>query len=102
MEPVPLSDETLRRVHAVFPQELWQEVIDVLTRECGSNLPFFEKFNAVQLERARFSALKLSGGNMKDLMRAVEVAQQDWRDLFVAAGFGNDPEAHKSWFPEKK
>jgi len=47
----------------------------------------------------RFAALKLSEGNKDKLLRAAQLAQYDWRDLLVAAGFANDAEAHNSWAP---
>jgi hypothetical protein len=52
-----------------------------------------------QLERFRFSALKLSGGKLDKLRQAVELAQQDWRDLLMAAGFGDDVTEHERWLP---
>jgi hypothetical protein len=51
------------------------------------------------LERIRFSVLELSGGNIDKLKRAITLAQKDWRDILVAAGFANDPLAHKTWNP---
>jgi hypothetical protein len=51
------------------------------------------------MERIRFSVLKLSNGDMKKLVDAIELAKVDWRDLFMAAGFGEDPQAHKKWQP---
>jgi len=49
------------------------------------------------MERVRFAALKLSEGNTDKLLRAAQLAQRDWRELLVPAGFANDAEAHKSW-----
>jgi hypothetical protein len=51
------------------------------------------------MERIRFSVLKLSEGKIDELVRAIELAQVDWRDLFMEAGFGHDPEAHNKWEP---
>jgi hypothetical protein len=53
----------------------------------------------VSLERIRFAALKLSAGNLEALRSAVGLANRDWRDLLMAAGFGRDVDAHRSWHP---
>jgi hypothetical protein len=53
------------------------------------------------VERIRFAALKLSEGSIARLKQAVLLANTDWRDLLVFAGFGGDPSAHKSWIPER-
>ena len=52
------------------------------------------------IERVRASVLKLSEGSMDKLRYAVKVAKEDWRDVFVAAGFGHDPLAHRVWLQE--
>jgi len=31
---------------------------------------------------------------------AVHLAKADWRDLLVSAGFANDINVHKQWFPD--
>ncbi len=61
--------------------------------------PQAPRADATSLERLRFAALKLGGGRLADLYDAVDLANTDWRDLLVAAGFAEDVEAHKSWFP---
>jgi hypothetical protein len=100
--PPPLSPETERRVSLLFLPESRAEASRLLITECGSNLPFFEKFDQFEMERARFSALKLSRGNIEALKDAIELAKADWRDLLVAAGFGDDVDAHRSWLPESR
>ncbi len=51
------------------------------------------------MERLRFAAIKLSKGELNTLLDAIVLAQTDWRDLLVAAGFANDVHAHQSWLP---
>lgn len=72
----------------------------LLLEECGYNLSFLGKVNAAAMDRFRFAVLKVSGGNMEKLCRAVQFAQQEWRDLLLAAGFANSLDAHKSWLAE--
>lgn len=96
---IELSDRTLEIVNALFPQEQRGEVIELLKMECAENIPSCEDDDKFQMERIRFSVLKLSEGGMDKLVQAIELAQVDWRDLFMAAGFGDDTEAHNKWVP---
>lgn len=72
----------------------------MLVKECGNNLPFLDKLSEYELERFRYAALKLSNGDLKQLRRAIKMANLDWRDLLMAAGFGQDSNAHTEWLPE--
>ena len=94
-----LSPETLRRLHILFPSRLNRPAAQLLVSQCGNNLPFCEDADMYQLERIRFAALKCSGGKLALLEKAVKLAQQDWRDLLMAADFGYDAEAHRAWEP---
>ena len=97
---VPLSAATEERLAAVFPTpEDAEQARRMLERECGSNLPFLQDGTPESLERFRFAALKLSGGSLEELRRAVRLAQMDWRDLLMAADFGRDLHAHEAWEP---
>src|SRR4051812_27966356 len=95
--PSPLSPETQRRIDLLFRPEERAEAAALLVHECGNNLPFLQDLDEYDLERFRFAALKLSGGDLVRLHEAVRLAQRDWRDLLVWSGFGNDVNAHKSW-----
>lgn len=101
MSHVPLSSDTIVRLHSLFSEPEWNEAERLLVEQCGSNLPFCESADARSLERIRFAALKLSQGELAALRSAVELAQVDWRDLLVAAGFAWDVRAHESWFPSR-
>ncbi|OLB97478.1 MAG: hypothetical protein AUI02_00910 [Acidobacteria bacterium 13_2_20CM_2_57_12] len=94
-----LSQDTERRIAALFPPSSRAEVSELLIVQCGNNLPFCDGDDEFQLERIRFSALKLSAGNIGKLRDAIKLAKTDWRDLLVAAGFADDPAAHKRWIP---
>jgi hypothetical protein len=69
----------------------------MLVDECGDNLPLMDDPELV--DRVRIGAIKMSDGDMAKLRQAVEVAKVDFRDLLVAAGFGNDARAHRRWEP---
>jgi hypothetical protein len=51
------------------------------------------------MDRCRFAALRVSGGDWQKLHSAVRLAKTDWRDLLVVAGFADDPQAHLRWTP---
>jgi hypothetical protein len=92
-----LSEATWEKVREMFPSGQDSEVAKLLQTECGNNLPFLEKETPYGLERVRFAALKLSEGSMEKLGAAVKLANADWRDLLVAAGFADSVDAHKHW-----
>lgn len=63
-----------------------------------SNLPSLEALDDIELERFRFTALRVSGGNLDQLKEAIELAKADWRDLLLQAKFWT-LNSHKSSFP---
>ena len=98
MKNQPLSPRTRLCVARLFAPELRAEVEQLLTAECGNSLPFLANLDASRLERFQFAAIKLSAGRMDMLLRALLLAQRDWRDLLMAAGFGEALDAHDKWF----
>jgi hypothetical protein len=92
-----LSERTRLIVHKMFPAEEQDEVARLLVEQCGNNLPFLGDLDEVALERFRFAVLKLSGGDFEALPRHIEIAQTDWRDSLVAAGFGHSLTEHERW-----
>ena len=55
-------------------------------------------FTPEGLERIRFSVIKLISQNPKNENIAFNHAKMDWRDLFMAAGFGKSGTEHERWF----
>lgn len=94
-----LSAETEKRISLLFPPNEQQLVRTILCEECGNNLPLLENLDERKLERFQFAALKLSEGKLEKLGHAIALAKADWRDLLMAAGFGEDVDAYKSWLP---
>lgn len=92
-----LTPKTTRRIEVLFAAQEWGNVMGLLESECGQNLASLGNATPRQLERVRFAALKLSGGNIEKLYEAIALAQTDWRDLLMAAGFGESIHAHKKW-----
>ena len=99
---VDLSEATRRRLDLLFVEGDRAEAAALLAADCADNLPFYDEATSASLERVRFAALKLSGGDLAKLVDAIALAQTDWRDLLVVAGFSEDTRAHESWWPGEK
>jgi hypothetical protein len=99
---VSLTDATVERLRFLFGEDTQAEAASLLERECSNNLPLLESAGPAELERFHFAALKVSRGNIERLRSAIELANQDWRDLLLAAGFANSSEAHLWWQPRKR
>jgi len=97
-----LSPETIRRLDILFRPEDREQAKALLYERCGNNLPLLEKNDMYQLERFRFAALKYSDGDLSMLEAAVKLAQEDWRDLVVTAGFADGVEGHQQWEPQRR
>ena len=94
-----ISEATKQRVLAMFASGGAPEAETLLAMDCGRNLPGMDDATAKELERIRFAAIRLSGGDIGRLRDAIRLAQIDWRDLLVAAGFADDIQAHERWQP---
>jgi hypothetical protein len=95
-----LSPETLRRINILFSEENREAAKTLLYEKCGNNLPGLSQTNTNEMERLRVAALKCSDGNLSKLESAIKLAQRDYRDLLMAAGFGHDIYAHQTWEPK--
>ena len=94
-----LTERTRDRLRALFAPSAQAAAAWLLEHECGTNLPFCEDSDGEALERIRFAVLKLSGGDTARLHEAVALAQTDWRDALMAAGFGESTTVHLDWDP---
>ena len=98
--PPELSPRTKELVERIFSPKQVVEAMYWLEEECGNNLPSCKNHGPYEMERIRFAVLKLSQGNINRLLRAIDEARMDWRDLFMAADFGYDVNAHEEWAKE--
>lgn len=96
----PLTPDTQRLIERDFPLGDRSAAAELLVTRCGSNLPLMGEVSAPSIERVRFAVLKLACGSIEDLPRHVDIANIDWRDSLVAAGFGHSVIAHRAWFKE--
>lgn len=94
---VPLSSSTRLRLDALFAEPDRQKAAALIAERCAEKLPLVQNTTPESLERLRFAVLKLSSGDLGKLEAALKLAEQDWRDLLVAAGFADDAMAHRSW-----
>ena len=95
-----LSSRTLQLIEALFAPDMAKEAAQWVEQECGNNLPFCDHYDEFQMERIRFAALKLSRGGVLQLLKAIDLAGIDWRDLLMSADFGSDLTAHERWAKE--
>lgn len=87
---VAATPTVLRVVESDFPNQNRSEVIDLLEKKIGTNLPFRKNDSAEELERVRLAVLKLAHGKIDELRRQIDIANVDWRDVINAAEY---PEA---------
>jgi hypothetical protein len=85
----------------MFAEKHREEVERVLRDQCADNLPFCEDIEETGLKRLRFAVLRLSKGDPAKFRNAMDLAESDWRDLLMAAGFGNSLSAHEEWAQRK-
>ena len=97
---VQLSPLEKSNVSALFESHDLMEAERMLVEDCCDELPLING-KPVLLERVRVAALKVSTGDLAKLRTAIELAQKDWRDLLVAAGFADDLRAHEQWVPRR-
>ena len=82
-----LSPGTRRRVDHVFSRNHRVAAVRMLIESCGGGTLASARDDARALERIRYAALKVSGGSLERLRKAVELASTDWRHLLVEADF---------------
>ena len=96
-----LSKRSEKLLNDFFPESSRGEAKELIETMCGNNLPFCENYGSEEMDRIRFSAIKVSEGQMDKLCDAIDLAQTDWRDLLTSAGFAHDPEEHNNWYNDR-
>src|SRR5262245_10683007 len=94
--PARLNMHTIVRVERLFKWADRKKAQDLLLQ--WSDQRFCDVPS--EAERVRFAALKVSGGDLTKLAEAIELANQDYRDLLLGAGFAQHPEDHQRWWPD--
>jgi len=80
MSDLPLTPGQLEKVQDLFPQ-CADEIIGILMRDCGYNMPDLYPGREHLLERVRTAVLTISRGSKEKLLWAIEAAKVDWRDV---------------------
>jgi len=80
--PPTLSPDTELVVNALFGPQDRDEAIRLLADECGNNLPNEQNSDEYQLEELRLQVLRISKGNLKALRDSIDIAKQDFRELY--------------------
>lgn len=96
---LPLGQEAEKRIALLFEPTHQETVRTILLRDCGNSL--WREASETEIERLRFAVLKVSRGSLDRLSKTIELAKTDWRDVLLAAGFANNPQAHRSWLPKR-
>src|SRR3990172_703760 len=94
-----LTDGTRRRLNRLFKERDRAEAARLLSEDCDADSMYLSTASESEVERCHFAALKLSHGNVESLVDAIMLAHTDFRDLLMAAGFGEDVHAHLNWLP---
>lgn len=97
MPYIALTIRTRTKLEQLFSQDQISEAVDLLEAKCGTGLPLIDAQGAEGIERIRCAVLKISDGSLEKLHEAVQLANTDWRDVLVAAGFAESLRAHLSW-----
>jgi len=92
-----LSQNTEQLIGVLYKQEEADSLRTRLENECGTVSLGCEGWSPSEMERIRFAVLKLGALSQSDLEAAIKLANTDWRDLLMAAGFGEDIGAHEKW-----
>ena len=82
-------------IAALFSPDERTTIAEIIVEEC--NAERLHSSSPERLERIQLAILKLSNGEVDRFLAAAELARLDWRDVLVAAGFGNDLNAHLEW-----
>lgn len=95
--PIPLSTRCLKVVERLFDEPRRSHIARRLVEEVSENIPFCDKHKPEDMDRIRFSIMKLLTEPGEDEDSVFELARIDWRDLFTAAGF-HSTTAHFEWY----
>jgi hypothetical protein len=95
---IPLSVRTLNLASVLFEEPELTRIKNRLVDEASDSLPFCKDATPEGMERIRYSIMKLIFQNKGNEDIAFHHAKMDWRDLFMAAGFGYSAAEHENWY----
>lgn len=95
---IALSERTQKLIAKLFSRSDGVVISDLLYRAVSSNIPYFDNANSEEMERIRFAILKMTKQSPLNLAVGIYLAQTDWRDLLMSAGFGDDTSEYMTWY----
>lgn len=93
-----LSPRTQQIIEHLIKPGARVKVSKRLESECGTEALGCIGCSPEEMERIRFAVLKLGAKTDSEFDSAIHLAKIDWRDLLMAAGFGEDLDAHNKWW----
>ncbi|MGB4812820.1 MAG: hypothetical protein WBP13_10145 [Methylophilaceae bacterium] len=93
-----LSHRTEQVIVQLFSPDTRSIVCERLANECSAEALGCTGWLPEQMERIWFAVLKLGLNDDDDFESAIQLAKTDWRDLLMAAGFGEDLKTHNKWW----
>ena len=96
--PIPLSKKCLKVVERLFEEPRRSHIACRLVEGVSENIPFCDKHKSEDMDRIRFSIMKLLTEPGQEEDSVFELSKIDWRDLFMAAGFGHTATEHLKWY----
>ena len=93
-----LSLRTQQLIEHLIKSDARLAVGEKLTRECSAEAVGCARWTREEMERIHFAILKLGAKADYTFDSAILLAKTDWRDLLMAASFGEDLEAHNKWW----
>ena len=97
-ETSPLRPNVIAAIECLFTPDERKTIAKLLIEECNAEKIYAS--SEAGIERIQLAVLKLSDSDTDKFLAAIELAQIDWRDVLMAAGFGNDLETHLKWAEE--
>jgi hypothetical protein len=92
-----LSDKTEKLIVHYFPSES-QWAKDQLQSYCEYMAEYIsERTSLESYERFCYAILKIGKTSKTKFLQALDLGRSDYRDLLVAAGFGNSATIHNDW-----
>ncbi len=101
LEGIALSERTRSLISKMFSKSDGIVISDMLYRAVSANISFCANSSPEDMERIRFAILKMTKHSPLNLAVGIYLAQSDWRDLLMAAGFGDDATQHMIWYDEQ-
>lgn len=93
---IDLSNKTMLLIDALFGTEDRERIKARILDEVSTNIPYCDESSPEEMERIRFSVIRLLHEKRMSENDIFELAYKDWRDLFMAAAH-DELDSHSKW-----